>query len=275
MKTQCAFQGMSDLSGSSNRSFRYGDGLFETIKVRKGIPLFLDAHYHRLLAGMKVLQFKGGQCDAFSSFKNGIEEHLKKNVVENARLRLQLFRSEGGYYTPVSDTYDCVIHSEPQSNSDYLFAQTLKVGIYTGQQKVNGALSSIKSASALLYVVASIDARNRKLDDCLLLNSEGNVIESSRSNVFMVKNEIVQTPPLSEGCVDGVMRKQVLQLLLNQGQRVIERPLTVTDIKTADEVFLTNVIQGVQAVSHLDGATYPHKYSEMLCASLNEALEVL
>jgi len=275
VEAQNTLYGMSDLTGINNRSFRYGDGLFESIKVSNGAPLFLEEHYERLVNGMNVLQFQPGPFEQYSGFSNIVQAYLKKGTIENARLRIHLYRNDGGHYTPVSDSCHIVITHEHLNEANYSFAKGLNVGIYDGQQKVSGELSSIKSASALLYVMAAMDARNRKLDDCLLLNTAGNVIESSRCNLFMLKGETFFTPPLTEGCINGVLRNQVMQLLLSEGMHVVEEPITVAGLKNANEVFMTNVIQGVLGVSNLDEVKYPISRSEMLSNSLNRVLEAL
>ncbi len=117
-------------------------------------------------------------------------------------------------------------------------------------------MSAIKTNNYLVYVMAAHFAKKQGWDDCLVLNSHDRVAESTISNLFWIKNRILYTPPLSEGCVAGVMRRWLMQKLPGLDYECIEEETDLATIKGADEVFLTNAISGIRWVENFDGVLF-------------------
>ena len=113
----------------------------------------------------------------------------------------------------------------------------------------------------MLYVLAGLFKTKNNLDDCIILNDKEVVCEAITSNVFIRKNNQTITPPLSDGCIDGVFRKNMLRLLEQEGMRCIEKSLSVSDLQAADEIFLTNVSTGIRWVGALNQKRYYNKFS--------------
>ena len=113
-----------------------------------------------------------------------------------------------------------------------------------------------------MYVMAGISKQSMKLDECFILNETGNIIESISSNVFAVKNGTLYTPPLSEGCIAGVMRKQIIHLATENKILTFESPLTTYTLMNADEIFLTNSVQGVQWIGQFRDKFYTNKMAQ-------------
>jgi branched-chain amino acid aminotransferase len=252
----------------NNRSFLYGDGIFETIRLIGGNPLFLHDHFKRFSEGLEVLGLSG-QLNTFEAFKSAVMMFKDTAKIQNARVKVVVSRTGTGFYTPDGTGYDYLTSATDGLSSRYEAGPGLTAGIFSTQTKSPGALSSLKSTSALLYVMAARAAALAGCDDNLLLNAAGRVIESSRSNLFVVQNEKLITSPLSEGCLNGVMRKQVIRLLKTVGTEVAEAPLRVTDLENANEILLTNVVQGVQWVRTLGEKSYTNLWSLKLTELLN------
>lgn len=243
---------------ADNRSFRYGDGLFETMKVMLGSIRLRDLHFNRLFGGMETLQIILQGFINDSIFEDEIKKTIRKNQIGGAaRVRLTVFRGDGGLYEFNNTSAGYVIQAWPLSSSSLdMNAQGVKLGVYDGGRKAADGLANIKSNNYLLYAMGALYARRYNLNDCLILNTENRICDSTISNVFWVKDGTIFTPPLSEGCVAGVMRAHLLSVLPGQGYKVEEKTAQAEDLVNADEIFLTNAISGIRWVSDFKGKKY-------------------
>jgi branched-chain amino acid aminotransferase len=258
----------------NNRAFQYGDSLFETIlAVNSELPFFKD-HYARLIAGMKTLKYTVPPAFTMQYLKELILKLLRKNkLFKTARIRLQMYRAPGGLYTPESNAAEYIITCREASTDQLkINSEGLNIKAYTDIRKPVNALSSYKTGSALLYILASEYKKQTGADDVLLLNTEGHVAESTSSNIFVVKKHQIFTPPLSEGCTDGVMRRAIMSIALEEKIMIRELPLRLQDVMRSDEVFLTNAVNGIRWVVALDEKRYYSKMSKYLSKQLNERL---
>ena len=244
---------------ADNRSFRYGDGLFETIKVANGRILLGNYHFERLLAGVRLLQFEE-ETPFFTAEKLGeqILELCKRNRHEAfARVRLVVFRGNGGLYDPIDHLPNFIIQSwslDPRSSE--LNEEGLVIDVFPHGRKSCDAYANLKSNNYLLYVMAALYAQQNQLNDCLVLNSYDRIADSTIANLFYCKQGHIYTPPLAEGCVAGVMRRNLLEILPGIGYPVQEKVTTREDLESADEVFLTNALKGIKWVKSFGGTTY-------------------
>ncbi|RMG72479.1 MAG: hypothetical protein D6722_05365, partial [Bacteroidetes bacterium] len=195
-----------------NRSFRFGDGLFETIRIYRGRPLFLDAHLHRLQQGMALLQIHPEAPDWEAKIRASIQQLLAHNQIDrHGKLRLHVYRDGEGAYTPMSDTAAYVMEAYALKEDFFASDVPLRLTDYRELLLQPGPLAAVKTANALPYVLAGRYARQQGYDDALLYSGP-QVAESSRANLFVVQQQRVFTPPLSAGCLDGIMRRQVIDL---------------------------------------------------------------
>ena len=242
-----------------NRSFRYGDGLFETMRVINGNILLKALHFERLLRGMKLLQFDIPEFFTAVQLEEDIVSLCKKNRIEDrAVVRLVVFRNDGGLYDLEDMRPNYIIQGMPLQQ--YPVAPTgdggLVIDIYPDASKACNIFSEVKSNNFLLYVMGAMYARQNGLGDCLILNQYGRIADATIANVFWIKNRVIYTPPLEEGCVAGVTRRFLLQQLAAAGYTINEQPLTPDDLLSADEVFLTNAVRGIRAVGKCRNRSY-------------------
>jgi branched-chain amino acid aminotransferase len=232
-----------------NRSFRYGDGLFETMKAANGNIINKDYHFERLFYGLNLLQFEVPEFLNVVFFEKKIEELLLKNRHGNiARIRLMLFRGNGGIFDPENLRPNFIIESWPLSNEIQLNENGLVVDMFPNAKKSCDSFSNLKSNNYLPYVMAGLYAKENKLNDCIILNSFERICESAIANIFIIENGMIYTPPLSEGCVAGVMRRWMLEKFNLKRYKVVEKNLSPDDILNADEFFLTNSIYNLRWV---------------------------
>jgi branched-subunit amino acid aminotransferase/4-amino-4-deoxychorismate lyase len=257
-----------------NRAFRYGDGLFESIRIIDGeMPLY-DLHYPRLVHACEMLKLELDKKFNATYFKKEILKIAKtKGLTKNSRARLSIFRTAGGYYLPKSSRAEFIIEIRPLTEKGFeLNDKGFKIDLYADVEKPISKLSSFKTCNALIYVLAALHRQENNLDDCMLINLKSRIVESIDSNIFIVKDGIVHTPPLVEGCVAGVMRDYVLQLMAKLNIEFVESPLTLEEVFTSDEMFLTNAIHGIKWVGEYKSKRFELKMAKTLSDALNKEL---
>ena len=243
-----------------NRAFHYADGLFESIRVVNGKACFLDAHWTRLVEGMKVLRIEQPKGLDEGSLVTCITRLVEACGLPNGRLRLTVFRDSPGYFRPRSHEGGFTLELKPVPSPNYILNhQGLTVDLYPEMRKAVNMLSVHKTLNCQLYVMASLWCMERGLDDCLLQNDRGNIIESSSGNLFIVSNGVLYTPSLSDGCIGGVMRMQIINLAIANGIKVYECSLNPQNLLAADELFFTNASRGPQWVSGYRTKRYTHR----------------
>ncbi|MBK8300509.1 MAG: aminotransferase class IV [Chitinophagaceae bacterium] len=242
---------------ASNRGYRYGDGLFETMKVQQGNILLADYHFERLFTGIAMLQFEMPRLFLRQRTEDEILHLCKKNKCEQlGRVRLSVFRGNGGLYDE-EKALQYLIECWPLNESvSKLNENGLVIDIYSEAEKSCDKFSNLKSANFLPYSMAALYAKEKKVNDCLVLNSTGSIADSTIANLFVIKNGIIVTPGLDEGCVNGVMRRHLLKEMQNAGYDTREVTVSVNDLANADEVFLTNAINGIRWVRQFRDKLY-------------------
>lgn len=248
-----------------NRSFLYGDGLFETIRVSEGRALHLFAHFERLSRGLSLLKMQ--ELDkpfTYQEFKIIIERFIAQQSTANLRIRSTFFRPLGGRYTPQKQAFEYHLESNPLQEATYPNNKSsITIGIAQQVRLSVDALSNLKTTSALPYVLAGIEKQQQGWDDCLLLNHQGYIAEAIAANVFLKKGKCVFTPALDQGCVAGVMRQQLLQILPQLGYQVEETQVDLLQLHDAEEIWLTNALQGAVGVYSWIGRREPYKQLEI------------
>jgi branched-chain amino acid aminotransferase len=236
--------------GAGSRALRYGDGLFETIKIYHKHIVHEELHFSRLFEGLALLGFDLPKSMTRDALRESILQTAKKNNVEHgARVRLAFFRTDGGLYDPEHHRPNVLIQAWPlPPQCGTLNVNGLVTGVYKLARKSCDAFSNVKSASHLPYVMAAMYAKKMKWNDAFVLNAFNRVSDSSIANVFIIKQKKLFTPPLAEGCIAGVTRRFLLRELPQYGFEIEEKPLSVADIENADECFLTNAISGIRWV---------------------------
>lgn len=232
--------------------------------------MFLREHISRLKIGMTVLRMNLPAEFVTENIHDLIIDLLKHNShAPHARIRLTVFRNDGGYYTPVTNDISFLIESEELPSGYELNQKGIWADIYADIRKPINKLSNLKTANGLIYVMAGLARQSMKLDDCFLVNEYGNICESISANIFVVKNGTISTSPLSEGCVAGIMRMQIM-LLANQYKILsFESVITVHTLMNADEVFLTGSIRGVEWVGQFKHKYYTNKMAQFFTEKLN------
>ncbi len=256
----------------TNRSFLYGDGIFETLKIANNKILFWEDHYFRLMASLRIVRM-----DIPMSFTmEYIEEQIlllvrAMNIHESARVRFTAYRNSEGFYLPNNNSISFVIQASKLDNLKYNYSPIqFEVDLYKDFIVPKQLLSTLKTTNKITNVTASIFAKENQLDSTLLLNENKNVIEAANGNLFMVTENKLITPPISEGCLNGVMRKQIIALAKKMDSvTVLESPISPFDLQKADELFITNCIIGIQPITKYRKKEFEVRVARQLIEKLN------
>ena len=254
------------LISPDNRSFRYGDGFFETMKMVNGKVILADYHFERLFQSLQVMHFEKPAFYTAAYFNEQVLNLAKKNGHEKmARIRLTIFRGEGGLYDTENNFPNFIVQTWEMNKALNSFNENgLVLDIFPDARKSCDLYSAVKSNNYLPYAMAAFWARKKQLNDAIVLNSYERIAEATIANIFIVKDGMIKTPPLSEGCVSGVARKYLLKCLRNESMPVEETPLAVDDLSSASEIFLTNAAYHIKWVRQLGENNYNQQLSSYL-----------
>jgi branched-chain amino acid aminotransferase len=256
-----------------NRGLAYGDALFETIKTLNGKILFWEDHYFRLMASMRILRMEIPMSFTPEFLESQILDLLTyHNSNSNSfRVKFTVFRNQGGYYTPGSNDVSYFITAKSLDTDLYLLRSSdYRVELFKDFYVTPGLLSTLKTNNKVLNVLGSVYAKENQYDNCLLLNTNKSIVEALNGNLFLVKGNVIKTPPLEDGCLKGVMRKQVSEIINKIPDfEFVEASISPFELQKADELFITNVIQGIQPITVFRKKAYTTIVSQSILAKLN------
>ncbi|MGY0392694.1 aminotransferase class IV [Bizionia sp. KMM 8389] len=261
-----------------NRAFAYGDAVFETCKFSHGKLLFWEDHYFRLMASMRIMRMEIPMDFTMEFLEAEIQKALEANSLDakTARVKLTVFRDEGGLYLPTSKAVGYTIEVSALDTDFYLLnEEAYNVDLFKDFYIAPGLLSTLKTNNRAINVVASVYASENNLNNALLLNTDKKVVEALNGNIFLVKGNTIKTPPLTDGCLKGVMRKQLIDLMKKlPDYNLVEESISPFELQKADELFITNVITGIQPIGMYRKKTFANIISKMLLQKLQVSIRL-
>ena len=258
-----------------NRGFLYGDGVFETLKIVGVKILFFEDHYFRLMAAMRIVRMEIPMNFTLEYLEEQVLSLVEKNKIEqSARARITVYRNNGGLYLPTNNTVSFLIQTSAIENPVYSISEKeYEVDLYKDFYIPKQLLSTLKTTNKMIHVTGSIYAKENDLDNCILLNDSKNVVEALQGNLFMRMGNTLITPPISEGCLNGIMRKQILSFAKKETNlEVVEQVISPFDLQKADELFVTNVIRGIQPITKYRKKEFEQDTAKVLNTILKQHL---
>ncbi len=251
------FSANENIIAAQNRGLRYGDGIFETIKLKNGNLILSDEHFARLWKGMQLLKFDIPKLFSPEKLEAEILSLALKNKLTAARIRLTIIRGDGGIYDAKNHNPNYIIETIalPEDNGP-LNSNGLQLCFYEASKKSIDVFSNCKTNNYLPYFMGALYAKENHCNDAIILNSNGNVCDSTIANIFYIKDNVIHTPALTQGCVAGVMRKFLIEKIRAFGFAVHESVIAKNDLLKADEIFLSNAIYNIRWVAGLEGKVY-------------------
>jgi branched-chain amino acid aminotransferase len=265
-------QDTSNLAVESNRGFLFGDAIFETIKVNGTKILFLEEHYLRLMASMRICRMEIPMNFTMEFMEEEILKliALQTNKVSN-RIRFSVFRNAEGFYNPTSNDVQFIITCSELASDTYVFSSTTyEVELYKDFHISKHLLATLKTNNKMINVVASIFAKENGFENCLLINEDKNVVEATNGTIFMKMGNQIITPPTSDGCLNGIMRKQIIAIVNKMDTiEMIEKSISPFDLQKADELFISNVITGIQPITKYRKKEFTSEVAKEITGLLN------
>ena len=267
-----SIQDTSNYSIENNRGFLFGDAIFETIKVNGTKILFLEEHYLRLMASMRICRMEIPMNFTMEFMEEEILKliQLEANTVSN-RIRFSVFRNAEGFYHPTSNDVQFIITCSELASDTYVFSSTTyEVELFKDFHIPKHLLATLKTNNKMINVVASIFAKENNFQNCLLINEDKNVVEATNGTIFMKMGNQIITPPTSDGCLNGIMRKQVIAIVAKmEGIEMIEKSISPFDLQKADELFISNVITGIQPITKYRKKEFTSEVAKEITSLLN------
>ena len=230
-----------------NRAFKYGDGIFDTLKFEDGALCFLEDHYFRLMSSMRMLRMRIPMDFTLDYYKKQISLTLEANDLhQEGRVRVNVFRQVGGLYAPLSNEINFII----EVTALPIFSnESIEIELFKDFPIASGLLSTIKTNNRMVNILGSIYAKENGYQNCILINEKKELAEALNANIFLVRGNEIITPALETGCINGIIRKKLIELL-KKDQNFVVKELSISpfDLLKVDEVFLTNSINEIQSV---------------------------
>ena len=256
-----------------NRGLAYGDSVFETIRVINSKIIFWEDHYFRFMASMRIMRMEIPATFSPEFLEKEILDLIRENGLEASpvRIRFTVYRKEGGYYTPATLDIDYIIEASALKDPFYIIDTTsYEIELFKDHYINSGLLSTIKTNNKAVNVLGGIYASENGYSNCLLLNENKMVVEALNGNIFLVKDNLIKTPPLTEGALNGITRKQIISIIKTMGiYNLEEASISPFELQKADELFITNVIVGIQPVTRYRKKEYRGEVAKDLLAKLN------
>ncbi len=258
-----------------SRGYRYGDGFFESCVFFGHRILHLAIHAERIQQSSLLLQIQLPPDWNTEAWEIAVKNACMDALIPFARIRLTVFREGEGYYAPNGSGVCIVTQITPiLKEGPYEWnTKGLKVDTYKELSKNSNYISTLKTCSALIYTMASLYAKQKGLDEVIMFNEFGRPCEASSSNIFVVKGEFILTPPISEYCIDGVMRRVLMSLIDAYGYNLQERMITEVDLSASEEIILTSATRGIQWVCDYQGKKLKHIVAQVLFDRLIKSIQ--
>lgn len=256
-----------------NRGYHYGDSLFETLRVVHGKVMFWEDHYFRLMASMRILRMEIPMSFSPEFLEEEILSCVKENGFEeqSVRVKINIHRLSGGLYLPQQREIGYMIAASELDSPFYINDESAyEVELYKDHYVASGLLSTLKTNNKIINVLGSIFAEENGYDNCLLLNQKKSVLEALNGNIFLVKGNTIKTPPLSDGCLNGIVRKNLIKIIGKMDDfHVKEESISPFELQKADELFVTNSITGIKSISKYRKKAFDFTTANNLRAKLN------
>lgn len=258
----------------NNRGLRYGDALFEAIRVVNGHIYFLEEHYLRLMSSMRILRMEIPMNFTMEFLEGEIQKTIDiNNGAKAQRIRVTVFRNDGGLYKPTTNDISYIIESNDLDNLFFTISdQDYEIELFKDFYVNNDMLSTLKTNNKIINVVGSVFASENGYENCLLLNNKKQVVEALNGNVFLVVGHTIKTPPLLDGCLNGIIRKKLIAIISKlEEYTILEESISPFELQKADEIFLTNSISGITPVTKYRKKKFTNTVSRSLVGKLNLA----
>jgi len=260
-----------------NRGLAYGDAVFETVRLNGSHILFWEDHYFRLMASMRIMRMRIPMEFTLEYLEKQILDTVASHGLPNTqsiRVKLTVYRDSDGLYTPNENKTGFFISIKKVDNPFYTLnaidQEIYEVELFKDHFVATDLLSTLKTNNRAINILGGIYAKENHYQNILLLNTDKKVIEANNGNLFLIKGTHIKTPPTSDGCISGILKKQLLRILAKNTDFTIEESsISPFELQKADELFITNVISGITSVSKFRKKQFTNTQTKKILNLLN------
>ncbi|SNR48762.1 branched-chain amino acid aminotransferase [Maribacter sedimenticola] len=267
-------EGNGPILYADNRGLQFGDALFERLRVVNGDVFFLEEHYLRLMSSMRILRMVIPMNFTMEFMEAEILRLISNiNADKEYEIKFTVFRNSTKKDATNVNSISYVITAKELEHTFFTMnTGDYEVELYKDFYKNSTMLSNLETTNKILYTVAEIYANENDYDDCLLLNERKQVVETLKGNIFLVKDKCIKTPPLTDGCLNGVLRKKLMDIIAKlEDYQLLEESISPFELQKADEIFLTNSIDGIVSISKYRKKNFNDVAAKALIGKLNAA----
>ena len=261
------------LNDFNNRGFLYGDSIFETIKIINNKIIFWEEHYLRLISSMRILRMEIPNSYTPEFFEEEIiKTNQKIDSLFSGRVRLTVYRGGAGLYLPQTNYPLFVINSKKINQKLFIINQgPYKVDLFKDYQVQSNLISNLKTNNRVVNVIGSIYAKENELENCILLNNNKLVTEFLNGNLFIVNDNVIKTPTISTGCLNGVMRNKIIELIKKvPDYEIFEKDFSPYELISSDEIWVTNSISGIIPITEYRRKFFSNKVGNIIVNYFNK-----
>ena len=258
---------------ANTRGFSHGDALVETLRIAPQKIYFWEDHYLRLMASMRILRMEIPMNFTMEYLEDQLLSTVKESGLENTSVivSLYVFRKAAEEGSALKNEVSFLISPEIETTPFYgNNDDSYEVDLYKDHYVQAGMISNLSTVNSILKTIGSVYALENGYEDCILLNDSKNVVQTLNGNIFLVNQTQIKTPPLSDGCENGILRKKMIELLSKLPDYCLEETsISPFELQKADELFITDIKKGIQSVTQYRKATYKKEVAKELLGKLN------
>ena len=259
---------------AKNRGLQWGDAVYEELRVVSGEVIFLEEHYLRLMSSMRILRMEIPMNFTMEFMEEEIlKTVLKKGLKVTKRVKFTVFRNSENDEALANNSISYIVTTSILLNPFYILEENeYEVELFKDFYKNASMLSNLDTTNKILNVVGRIYAQENDYNDCLVLNEQKQVIESLNGNIFLIQKNVIKTPPLTDGCLNGILRKKVIEIISKlEDYELQELSISPFELQKADELFTINAIDGIISITKYRKKVYSNYVAKNLIGKLNAA----
>lgn len=258
---------------ADNRGFAHGDALVETLRIAPQKIYFWEDHYLRLMASMRILRMEIPMNFTMEYLEDQILNTIKESGLEDKSViaHLYIFRKARKDGADLTNEVSFLISPKKETTPFYrTHDNSYGIDLFKDHYVQAGMISNLSTVNSVLKTIGSVYASENGYEDCILLNDSKNVVQTLKGNIFLVNQTQIKTPPLSDGCRNGILRKKMIELLSRLPEYTLEEAsISPFELQKADELFITDIIEGIQSVTQYRKAKYTTEVAKDLLGKLN------
>jgi branched-chain amino acid aminotransferase len=259
---------------AKNRGLQLGDSVYEELRVVSGAVIFLEEHYLRLMSSMRILRMEIPMNFTMEFMEEEILKTISnEDLKQTKHIKFTVYRNNENDSALANNSISYIVTTSILPNPFYILEENeYEVELFKDFYKNASMLSNLDTTNKILNVVGRIYAQENDYNDCLVLNEQKQVIESLNGNIFLIQKNVIKTPPLTDGCLNGILRRKLIEIVSKlEDYELQEISISPFELQKADELFTINAIDGIISITKYRKKVYSNYVAKNLIGKLNAA----